>query len=81
MVEATGLGGRVFRATCQIKVDIDRAAEADIPVLDLLPIFRQACREKRGGPCQREDRYLFADVRMHPSAYGHALTIMLAKNN
>jgi hypothetical protein len=51
-----------------------RAAEAGFLVLDLLPAFRQACREKPGGACQREDRYLFADVWMHPSAYGHAVT-------
>jgi hypothetical protein len=51
-----------------------KAAEAGIPVLDLLPVFRQACQEKPGGTCQLEDRYLFADVWMHPSAYGHQLT-------
>ena len=51
-----------------------KAAEAGIPVVDLLPAFRQACREKPGGGCQPEDRYLFADVWMHPSAYGHKLT-------
>jgi hypothetical protein len=51
-----------------------RAAEAGIPVLDLLPAFRQACQEKPGGACQLEDRYLFADVWMHPSTYGHKLT-------
>jgi hypothetical protein len=51
-----------------------KAAEAGIPVLDLLPAYRQACQEKAGGPCQLEDRYLFADVWMHPSAYGHELT-------
>jgi hypothetical protein len=51
-----------------------RAAEAGIPALDLLPAFRQACLEKPGGPCQLEDRYLFADVWMHPSSLGHALT-------
>jgi lysophospholipase L1-like esterase len=51
-----------------------KAAEADIPALDLLPTFRQACREKPGGACYREDRYLFADVWMHPSSYGHELT-------
>jgi lysophospholipase L1-like esterase len=51
-----------------------RAAEAGIPVVDLLPAFQQACREKPGSACQLEDRYLFADVWMHPSTYGHKLT-------
>jgi lysophospholipase L1-like esterase len=51
-----------------------KAAEAGIPELDLLPVFQQACWEKPGGACQLEDRYLFADVWMHPSAYGHQLT-------
>lgn len=51
-----------------------RAAEAGIPILDLLPAFQEACRNKPGGPCRLEDRYLFADVWMHPSAFGHELT-------
>ena len=51
-----------------------KAAEAGIPVLDLLPAFQQACREKPGGVCHLEDRYLFADIWMHPSAFGHKLT-------
>jgi hypothetical protein len=51
-----------------------KAALAGLPALDLLPTFRQACQAKPGGECQREDRYLFADVWMHPSAYGHKLT-------
>lgn len=51
-----------------------KATKAGIPVLDLLPANRQACQEKPGGKCQLEDRYLFADVWMHPSAYGHELT-------
>jgi hypothetical protein len=51
-----------------------KATEAGIPVVDLLPAFRQACREKPGGACQLEDRYLFADVWMHPSAFGHRVT-------
>jgi hypothetical protein len=53
---------------------MSNAAEAGIPALDLLPAFRQACQEKPGGACQLEDRYLFADVWMHPSAYGHERT-------
>ena len=48
-----------------------RATEAGIPVVDALPAFQQACREKSGGACQLEDRYLFADVWMHPSSEGH----------
>ena len=51
-----------------------KAIEAGIPVLDLLLPFQQACQEKPGGACHLEDRYLFADVWMHPSAYGHELT-------
>jgi lysophospholipase L1-like esterase len=61
-------------STLPQEIFMARAAEADIPALDLLPAFQQACREKPGGVCQLEDRYLFADVWMHPSAYGHSLT-------
>ncbi len=53
---------------------IQKAAEQGIPTLDLLPTFRQACQNKPGGPCYREDHYLFADVWMHPSAYGDQVT-------
>ena len=52
---------------------IAKATEARIPVIDPLPSFRQACLQKPGGACQLEDRYLFADVWMHPSAEGHKL--------
>jgi hypothetical protein len=55
------------------KILNQKATEAEIPVLDLLPIYQQACREKPGGGCFFEDRYLFADVWMHPSLYGHEL--------
>jgi hypothetical protein len=51
-----------------------KASEAGIPTVDLLPAFREACQNKPGGSCYREDRYLFADVWMHPSAYGHEIT-------
>ena len=50
-----------------------RAAQAGIPTVDLLTAYRQACREKPAGGCQLEDHFLFADVWMHPSAYGHQL--------
>jgi lysophospholipase L1-like esterase len=49
------------------------AAEAGLPAVDLLPAFQRACQAKPGGTCYREDRYLFADVWMHPSALGHSL--------
>ncbi|MDQ2690958.1 MAG: SGNH/GDSL hydrolase family protein [Chloroflexota bacterium] len=61
-------------STLPQEIFVARAAEAGIPALDLLPAFQQACREKSGGSCQLEDRYLFADVWMHPSAEGHKLT-------
>jgi hypothetical protein len=61
-------------STLPQEIFTERAAEAGIPVLDLLPAFQQACREKLGGPCELEDRYLFADVWMHPSAEGHKVT-------
>ena len=57
-----------------------KATEARIPVVDLLPAFRKACREKPGGACSLEDRYLFADVWMHPSANGHEFAAIEIKN-
>jgi hypothetical protein len=51
-----------------------KSAESGISTVDLLPVFQKACREKPGGACQWEDRYLFADVWMHPSTLGHELT-------
>jgi hypothetical protein len=49
------------------------AQEMGVPAVDLLPAYVQACLEKPGGSCALEDRYLFADVWMHPSALGHRL--------
>jgi lysophospholipase L1-like esterase len=60
-------------STLSQKILTAKAEEAGIPALDLQPSFRQACLEKPGGACQLEDRYLFADVWMHPSADGHNL--------
>ncbi len=51
-----------------------RAAAAGIATIDLLPAYQEACGNKPGGLCQIEDRYLFADVWMHPSPLGHELT-------
>jgi hypothetical protein len=50
-----------------------KAAEAGIPVLDLLPAFQLACEKKPDSACHLEDPYLFADNLGHPSAYGHEL--------
>lgn len=60
-------------STLPQEIFLDKAAQAAIPALDPLPAFRQACLEKPGGACHLEDRYLFADVWMHPSAEGHKL--------
>jgi hypothetical protein len=46
------------------------ALEQGISVVDLLPAFQRACQEKASGACQVHDRYLFADVWMHPSPLG-----------
>lgn len=61
-------------STLPQEIFMANAAEANIPTLDLLPAFREACEQKPGGACELEDRYLFADVWMHPSALGHDLT-------
>ena len=45
-----------------------------LTVIDLLPSFQEACREKETGSCQVQDYYLFADVWMHPSALGDQIT-------
>jgi lysophospholipase L1-like esterase len=51
-----------------------RAKEEGIEMLDLLPLFQQACREAPAGEvCGPEGRYLWADMWMHPSALGHRL--------
>jgi lysophospholipase L1-like esterase len=55
------------------KILTAKAAEDGIPLVEVLPAFQKACQQKPGGVCQLEDHYLFADVWMHPSAYGHQL--------
>jgi hypothetical protein len=47
--------------------------KSDIQLVDLLLAYRQACGAKPGGRCYLEDRYLFADVWMHPSVLGHII--------
>lgn len=61
-------------STLPQQIFISRAAQVGIPTVDLLPAFQKACQEKPGGTCELEDRYLFADVWMHPSALGNILT-------
>lgn len=51
-----------------------RAKEVGFEILDLLPDFRKACLEVPPGEgCGPEDRYLWADMWMHPSTVGHRL--------
>ena len=50
-----------------------KAAQTGIPQVDVLPVFRKVCMQKPGGACLLEDRYLFADLWMHPSAFGNQL--------
>jgi hypothetical protein len=51
-----------------------RAGQEGIEMLDLLPLFQQACREAPvGETCGPEGRYLWAEMWMHPSALGHRL--------
>jgi hypothetical protein len=51
-----------------------RGREDGVAVLDLLPVFREACQEAPPGEsCGPEGRYLWADMWMHPSALGHRL--------
>jgi phospholipase/lecithinase/hemolysin len=57
------------------------AEEIGIPIIDLLPVYQRACQEKTPSSCQVEDRYLFADVWMHPSPFGHKLTAAEIQNS
>ncbi len=50
-----------------------RAAAAQIPLVDMLPIFKQACEEAGGDVCEGYENLLFADVWMHPNRLGHQL--------
>lgn len=49
-----------------------RAAVAGIQVVDVLPVYRQACREAADA-CQGFVNLLSVDVWMHPSPLGHRL--------
>lgn len=55
------------------KVFSKLAAQAGIPFIDLLPIYRGGCMSAPSGACEGYKNLLFADVWMHPNPYGHRL--------
>jgi hypothetical protein len=55
------------------KVFSKLADKAEIPFIDLLPIYRQVCESASPGACEGYKNLLFADVWMHPNPYGHSL--------
>jgi hypothetical protein len=55
------------------RVIAERALEAGISYLDLLPVYRQICEQAAKGACEGYENLLFADVWMHPNPFGHQL--------
>jgi hypothetical protein len=55
------------------KVLAKRATDAGITLIDLLPLYRQACAQAPPGACEGYENLLFADVWMHPNTLGHQL--------
>ncbi len=55
------------------QVLIDRANEAGIPLIDLLPVYKQYCEQSEPNACEGYENILFADVWMHPRANGHLM--------
>jgi hypothetical protein len=51
----------------------ERAAEAEIPFVDLLPTYEEACQEAGPSACEGYQNLLFVDVWMHPNVLGHEL--------
>lgn len=49
------------------------AAEAGVPFIDLLPVYREVCAEAEVNACEGYENLLFADVWMHPNPFGHEL--------
>jgi GDSL-like Lipase/Acylhydrolase family len=49
----------------------ERAKQAGIPLIDLLPIYRQKCESAEPDACEGYENLLFADVWMHPNKLGH----------
>lgn len=50
-----------------------RAEEDGIKLIDLLPIYRDACEAAGADACEGYENELFGDVWMHPNATGHRL--------
>ncbi|MCI0398744.1 MAG: GDSL-type esterase/lipase family protein [Chloroflexi bacterium] len=61
------------------RVFSQRAAAEGVTMVDMLPVFQQACAEADAGAeagagaCEGYENALFADVWMHPNAAGHRL--------
>lgn len=55
------------------RVLVDRANQIDMKYIDLLPIYKAACKEAGSTECEGYDNLLFADVWMHPNVLGHQL--------
>jgi len=51
----------------------ERAAKSGIPLIDMLPVYEQACAHAEEGACEGYENLLFADVWMHPNTLGHRL--------
>lgn len=51
----------------------ERAALADIELVDLLPAYREACDKESTDACEGYENLLFADVWMHPNTEGHQI--------
>ncbi len=50
-----------------------RAMDAGIPYIDLLPTYRQICDDSEPDACEGYENILFADVWMHPNELGHRI--------
>jgi lysophospholipase L1-like esterase len=51
----------------------EHAANAGLPLIDLLPVYEQVCAQAERGACEGYENLLFADVWMHPNTLGHRL--------
>ncbi len=50
-----------------------RAQGADIPFIDLLPVYEAECENAGKALCEGYENHLFADVWMHPNVLGNTL--------